>query len=69
MSGGPPYTFEKVKEKLNGQIFAFDGLEVLSMLLESGEPLRNFDHVTGKEAKFSYFKSKWYLKEIPIFRL
>lgn len=28
LSGGPPYTIEKVKEKLNGQIFAFDGLEV-----------------------------------------
>ncbi len=58
MNGGPPYTIEKVKEKLNGQIFAFDGLEVHSITLESGEPLRNFDIVTGKEAKFSYFKSK-----------
>ena len=58
MSGGPPYTIEKFNEKLNGQIFAFDGLEVHSLMLENGEPLRNFDHVTGPEAKFSYFKSK-----------
>jgi hypothetical protein len=69
LSGGPPYTIEKVHEKLNGQIFAFDGLEVHSFVLENGEQLRNFDHVTGSEAKFAYFKSKTSLNEIPMFRL
>jgi hypothetical protein len=67
--GTGAYNFEKVKEKLNGQIFAFEGQEIAQITLEGGQLLRNFDSVTGPDSKFSYYKSKFDIKHVPIFTL
>ena len=50
--GTGAYNFEKVKEKLNGQIFAFEGQEIAQITLDGGQLLRNFDSVTGPDSKF-----------------
>jgi hypothetical protein len=58
-----------LKNQLNREIFAFEGQEVHSLSLKNGEPLRNFDLITGSEAKFAFYKAQLDITEVPVFKL
>ena len=61
-----PFTIKELREVLNNQIFAFDGLEIDELTLNE-EALRNHDQIIGLYPKYRYYKSTE--ESIPRFTL